>query len=95
MSSPVNETEQFVLDLCRRSVLAPWCYNNPRGKDGDELCDVLVVCDPHVIVVSVKAIEKKDREPTVVDFNRWQRKAIDASVRQIYGAQKWLIGGFL
>jgi hypothetical protein len=90
MSNPVNETEQFVLDLCRRSVLTPWCYNNPRGKHSDELCDVLVVCDPHVIILSVKAVEKKDGEPTLVDFERWQRKAISASVRQIYGAQKWL-----
>lgn len=90
MSNSVNETEQFVLDLCRRSVLTPWCYNNPRGKHGDELCDVLIVCDPHVIVVSVKTVEKKDREPTLVDFERWQRKAIDGSIRQIYGAQKWL-----
>ncbi|MEA2709674.1 MAG: hypothetical protein QOF78_2275 [Phycisphaerales bacterium] len=34
----VNESEAFVLRLCQKSILSPWCYNNPRGKDGDELC---------------------------------------------------------
>jgi hypothetical protein len=90
MSKPVNDTEQFVLGLCLRSVLTPWCYNNPKGKHGDELCDVLVVCEPHIIIVSVKAVERKGGEPTLVDHERWQRKAVDASVRQIYGAEKWL-----
>jgi hypothetical protein len=89
-TNPVNETERFVLDICRRSVLSLWCYNNPRGKEGDELCDVLVVCDPHVIIISVKAVQAKGGQPTLVQYERWKRRAVDDSVRQIYGAERWL-----
>jgi hypothetical protein len=88
---PVNAAERFVLDICRRSFLSPWCYNNPRGKNGDELCDILVMCDPHIIIVSVKEAQLPAGEVTEVQRERWERKAIDASVRQIYGAQRWLV----
>ena len=36
----VNSTEQFVFELCERTLLSSWCYSNPMGKDGDELCDI-------------------------------------------------------
>lgn len=89
-NTPVNEAEEFVLGICRRSFLSLWCYNNPRGKDNDELCDILVVCDPHVIIVSVKEIQLKAANATHVHHERWIRKAVDASVGQIYGAERWL-----
>jgi hypothetical protein len=88
-TAPVNKAEEFVLGVCQRSFLSLWCYNNPKGKDNDELCDVLVVCDPYVIIVSVKEIQLKD-EPTQVHHERWTRKAVEASVNQIYGADRWL-----
>src|ERR1700726_268298 len=89
-TAPVNKTEEFVLGVCQRSFLSLWCYNNPKGKDNDELCDVLVVCDPFVIIVSVKEIQLKTDEPTQVHHERWTRKAVEASVSQIYGAERWL-----
>src|ERR1700722_20774877 len=88
-TGPLNKAEEFVLGVCQRSFLSLWCYNNPKGKDNDELCDVLVVCDPYVIIVSVKEIQLKD-DPTEVHHERWTRKAVDASVNQIYGAERWL-----
>jgi hypothetical protein len=88
---PVNKTEEFVLGVCRRSFLSLWCDSNPRGKDsGDELCDILVVCDPHVIIVSVKEVKLKGHKSPEVEHPRWIRKAVDESVKQIYGAQRWL-----
>jgi hypothetical protein len=90
-TSPVNKSEEFVLGLCKRSVLSLWCYNNPRGKEpGKELCDILVVCDPHVIIISVKEVLLKTSDNPSVEFNRWERKAVDASIKQIYGAERWL-----
>jgi hypothetical protein len=68
--------------------LSLWCYANPRGKNGKELCDVLIVCDPHVIVISVKDIRLKSDNKD--DVERWQRRAVDASVDQLYGAERWL-----
>ena len=89
-TGPVNRTEQFVLSVCQRSFLSLWCHGNPKGKGGKELCDILVVCDPHVIVVSVKEVLLKGGEDPAVDYSRWERRAVDASVKQIYGAERWL-----
>ncbi len=88
---PVNKTEEFVLGTCRRSFLSLWCYNNPTGKDGKELCDILVICDPHVIIISVKEVLLKGGENPAVEYDRWERKAVEASVKQLYGAQRWLV----
>jgi hypothetical protein len=89
-NGPVNSTEQFVLSVCQRSFLSLWCHNNPKAKDGKELCDILVICDPHVIVISVKAVLLKGVEDLAVGHGRWERRAVDASVKQIYGAERWL-----
>ncbi len=91
MSGSVNNAEQFVYDICQKSFLVLWSYVNPQGRQpGKELCDILVVCDPHVIVVSVKDIKLKDSGKGKVDWDRWRRKAIDDSIRQIKGAVRWL-----
>jgi len=88
---PVNKTEEFVLRVCRRSFLSLWCESNPRGKNsGKELCDILVVCDPHVIILSVKDVQFQEHKDRGAASERWERKAIDESVKQIYGAERWL-----
>lgn len=74
MATALNKSEQFVYDVCRRSFLSMWSYVNPQGKRPDkELCDILVICDPHVIVISVKACEFKGAEfadaPAELDDN--------------------------
>ena len=66
-----------------------WCYNNPRAEAGKELCDILIVCDPHIIIVSVKDVTLNPQKERV-GHERWLRKAVDASIKQIYGAQKTL-----
>lgn len=88
--APLNRSEAFVLEVCQKSFLAPWCYNNPRAKPGKELCDILVVCDPDIIIVSVKEITFSENTDFQVAHDRWERKAVDASVNQIYGAEGWL-----
>lgn len=91
MTEAVNDSEQFVYDICSKSFLSLWSYINPQGRNSaKELCDVLVVCDPHVIVISVKDIQLKNTGDPSVDWKRWQRKAIEDSVKQIKGAIRWL-----
>jgi hypothetical protein len=91
MSEVVNNSEQFVYEICKKSFLSLWSYVNPQGRTPQkELCDVLVVCDPHIIVISVKDIQLKDSDNSVVGWKRWQRKAIDDSIKQIKGAVRWL-----
>ncbi len=91
MTEAVNNSEQWVYDVCRKSFLSLWSYVNPRGrKPGTELCDILIVCDPHVLVVSVKKVQLSNSGNASVDWKRWTRKAIDASIRQVWGAVRGL-----
>lgn len=92
MNELFNESEQLVYDICKGSFLSLWSYPNPLGKDGKELCDTLVVCEPEIIIFSVKDIGLTDSGDLSVDWTRWRKRAIDASVKQIYGAERWLDG---
>ncbi|HAU37837.1 MAG TPA: hypothetical protein DCX07_08985 [Phycisphaerales bacterium] len=85
-----DDAERFVADHCQQSFLSLWTYANPRGKKDQELCDVMVVCDSDIIVLSVKHIEFKDTGNPNVDIPRWQRKAVDGSVKQVFGAERVL-----
>jgi hypothetical protein len=89
---PLTPSEALVADLCRRSFLTLWSEPNPitRMTPLKELCDLLVVCSPHVIIFSVKEIEYKETGKLEVDWKRWQRRAVEASVEQIYGAERWI-----
>jgi hypothetical protein len=89
MNQTVNSTEEFVLRLCQQSFLSLWSYANPRGnKDGKELCDILVVCEPDILIFSVKASELTEHDDLSTTWSRWRKRAIEASVRQIYGAER-------
>jgi hypothetical protein len=84
----VNESEKLVYDLCRRSFLSLWSYPNPVRRDGRELCDILVVVGPDVIIFSVKEIKFSSTALDDIGVKRWQRRAITRSVKQIYRAEK-------
>jgi hypothetical protein len=88
MNKPVNDSEKFVYQICHKSFLSLWSYANPRGKNSKELCDILIVCEPDIIIISVKDIKLTDSGNIEVDWQRWLRKAIEGSVEQIYGAEK-------
>ena len=91
MPQYITSSEKFVYEVCQKSFLSLWSYVNPRGRDaGRELCDILIVCDPHIIVFSVKDIKLTNSGRLEVDWDRWERKAIDESVIQIRGAIRWL-----
>jgi hypothetical protein len=84
----MTPSEEFVAKLCKNTFLSLWSLPNPLGKKGKELCDLLVVCDPDVIIFSVKDINIIDSGNIDVDVERWIKRAIDASVSQIYGAER-------
>lgn len=87
----INKSEEFVAQVCQQSFLSLWSYANPKSKDTrKELCDILVACDPDVIIFSVKEIGLPG--DTITDIERWRRRAIDASVKQIYGAERCVSG---
>jgi len=89
MPSGLTASEKFVAQLCERAFLKLWSHPNPIGKKGKELCDSLVVCGSHVIIISVKEIEYKDTGDRT-GYDRWVKKALEESADQIWGAERWL-----
>ncbi len=73
----MTPSEEYVKQLCERSFLSLWSYANPKGKKNKELCDILIVCDPSIIIISVKEIQYKDTNDFDTDYNRWRKKAIE------------------
>ena len=89
MAADLTPSEALVSRLSTNSFLRLWTHPNPTGKGGKELCDCLVVCGPHIIILSVKEIEYRDTGDKI-GWERWQKAAIDKSVKQIWGAERWL-----
>jgi hypothetical protein len=84
-------TEAFVHDVCRKSFLSLWSYASPKGRTaGKEMCDILVLCGPDIIIFSVKEVKPNRASPDDVRFRRWVRGAVDESVAQIYGAERFI-----
>lgn len=86
---PVNKTEKDLSELCDLAFLKLWSFPNPYKEPGKELCDVLVVFDNNIIIFSVKNI-KYNEAKGLAGWQRWKRKAIDESIEQIKGAEKWI-----
>lgn len=78
--------EQFVNDVICNSFMEYWCYPSPRDEKGDkkEICDLLVLFENIVLIISVKNYEFKE------NHDRYFRKTIDKAVKQIYGAERKL-----
>lgn len=86
----MTPSERYVASLCQKSFLPFWNFPNPVGKKNKELCDVLVVCGNYVIIISVKDIRMSNHSDENVRYERWVKKAIEDSAKQIYGAERFL-----
>ncbi len=86
----LNLSEIFLAQLCDKVFLKLWAYANPYGEQGNELCDVLVVFEEHIFIFSIKDISFTKAKTTEIAWERWKKKAIDKSIKQIKGAEKWI-----
>jgi len=86
----MTASEKYVSDLCEKSFLPFWSFPNPIGKKNKELCDVLVICENTIIIISVKDITVSEHTDKSIKYERWVKKAISDSVDQIYGAERFL-----
>lgn len=85
----MNISEKIVSDICNNSFLSFWSFPNPiRVDNNKELADLLIVNDPFVILISVKDINIKPSGKKEIDIQRWQKKAVEKSYDQIYGAER-------
>lgn len=95
---PKTESERYLTSLGQRAFLSLWCYANvhtDEGKtsatgDGKELCDLLVVFGNHILIFSDKACEFPTHPDLKVAWGRWYKRAVDKSVGQLIGAEKFL-----
>ncbi|MCP4161247.1 MAG: hypothetical protein GY760_14325 [Deltaproteobacteria bacterium] len=70
------------------SFIEHWCYPSPKDEKGDkkEICDLLILFGDKLVIVSVKNYEFKDF------YSRYFRRTIEKAVKQIYGAERKLLG---
>lgn len=90
-------SEQRLAALADRTFLRLWSYPNTfndRTKKtsggGQEFADLLVVFENHVIMFSDKEIGWQKDKPIELAWSRWYRRAIEGSVVQLRGAERWL-----
>ncbi|TDN93386.1 hypothetical protein DET49_104112 [Salegentibacter sp. 24] len=81
-----DEGEEFVNNLSHNAYLKYWCYPNPKDLNGDkkEICDLLILFYNTAIIISVKNYQVKG------NHKRFQKKVIEKSSNQLFGAEKKL-----
>lgn len=93
----LTESERYLAALADRTFLDLWSYPNTfndrkehgRGN-GQELTDLLVVCGDDIIIFSDKSITWPGGDNVELAWSRWYRRAVEASVKQIRGAERWI-----
>jgi hypothetical protein len=90
--SPQSTSERYLAALCRRTFLSLWSFPNVFRNQGPpkEICDVLAVFPPHVIVFSDKSHAFRPAASLEMSWNRWFRKTVLGAALQLRGAEKWL-----
>ncbi len=85
-----NQSEELIFNIAHQTFLSLWSYANPiNGSNGKELCDILTMFGSNIAIFSVK--ERVLLSDSSCDTDRWKRKVIEASTKQIYGAEKSLV----
>lgn len=86
----MTKSEEWAYNLCRNSFFSLFSFVNPIGKKGKELCDVIIICGKDIVLISVKEININLTDNYNVDYNRWNTRAIEDSVKQLNGAERFL-----
>lgn len=95
-SDPRTRSERFLHAVAGRTFLSLWSYPNPfrdpsSPKDlPKEICDLLVVFGNDVLLFSDKEIDFPRNTSLEAAWVRWYRKAVAASAKQLFGAERWL-----
>ena len=86
----VTESEHRLVNLGEKVFMGLWSYPNPQIKTSSgfkELCDLLVICGNTVLVFSDKNIKYNENINPIVAWQRWERKAIIESIKQLHHAE--------
>lgn len=86
----MTKSEEWAYKLCRDSFFSLFSFVNPVGKKGKELCDVIVICSTDIVLISVKEININLTDNYEVDYSRWNKRAVEDSLKQLNGAERFL-----
>ena len=93
----VTLSERYLSRLAEGSFLSLWSYPSPykdqnkKGPNGhgEEICDLLVVCGPYIIIFSEKTC-RWPKGSLDVAWRRWANRAIRKAAEQAAGAERWI-----
>ena len=89
-SKGLTESEHRLVKLGERVFMGLWSYPNPQVETSSgfkELCDLLVICGDNVLIFSDKNIKYNEEIKPFVAWQRWERKAIIESIKQLHHAE--------
>lgn len=93
----VTSSEEKLIDLADSAFLGLWAYPNvyndegiSKKKTGNEMCDLLIVFDNHIIIFSDKSIIFNENKSTEIAWARWFKKSVVESCTQLFGAEKFI-----
>ena len=94
----LNDSERLLASLCRKSFLSLWAFPNLHTDEGShagdssgkEFTDVLMVFGDDLVLFSDKHVAFNEDKSVEVAWVRWHRRAIQKSIKQLYGALHWL-----
>jgi len=86
----LNQSEEYLVNLCNRTFLSLWSYPNPYRAKGKELCDLLVVFGNHILIFSDKTCKYPATNDPELDWKRWFRRAVIKSAKQLWRAEQWI-----
>ncbi|WBU48166.1 hypothetical protein PF050_17075 [Kosakonia pseudosacchari] len=84
----VNESEARLVAYTRKTFLSMWSHSNIFYKKGKEFCDVMVIFGDDVVIMSDKLIKYREDVEENISWARWYARAIEGSIKQLYGAYK-------
>lgn len=93
-----TKSEIYLAALAKNSFLSLWSFpfaftdegRKTPAQTGKELADLLVVFGDQVIIFSDKHCEYPSHADELISWGRWYRKAIEKSVKQLVGAERWI-----
>ena len=85
-----SKSEQYLALLAESTFLKPWAIANPFHRPGKEITDLLVPFARDLILFSDKACNFNSSQQADLAWTRWERAAIDESIKQLDGAVRAL-----
>lgn len=87
-----TESERYLGRLAKKAFLRFWTYQNPYTDEsgGQELCDLLIVFGNDIIIFSDKECEFQEDKDVKIAWQRWYKKAILKSAKQLVGAASFI-----